>query len=1141
DFTILVLLGAGCLSLLLEFAVNRRTNGEGSWIEGASILAAVGVVVLVTAVNNYQKEQQFRMLQAVSEDVKVRTIRHALEQAVPVRDVLVGDLLLVEAGDILCADGILVAGSDLKVDESHLTGESDDVGKDPYTRPSLLGGSKVLSGFGRMLVTAVGPNSQSGAIAEMVADGKPPASGAAGAGDGLREETLLQQKLAEYATSIGRFGLGAAALAFAAMTARFSFDTFVVEGASWDWSFAQDYLRFFITGVTILVVAVPEGLPLAVTLALAFSVRRMLADQNLVRHLSAAETMGTATVVCSDKTGTLTQNDMVVSKLWLAGHLLPDLKPYTRRERREAHRHQGSKPTQGGLAATGSSGEAAAVAVPDGGAAPRQPPSSLAELVRSTVSAASLGGSGSADDNDALFDSRSSILESVTAGSAAPADVVQLLVESIALNSTANIYSDKDGQERRTGNRTEIALLDLSRLLGANPRSLRRQQRQLAQIPFSSDRKRMTTASLPPGYDPDADVHLCRIYTKGASEILLDRCDYVLGPDGTRRRLRPEEKQRMMADFCQGGQRVLCLAFRDVTLPAEALIPAEVFRTTAGSDSEGSAGSGGSDSPLKAAAMAGVGGDWVWDAGTLHAANSSEDEGGAPQWDSSASLADNLERGLTLLAMVGIEDPLRAEVPAAILQCQASGITVKMLTGDNVATATAIARECGILPPKGASLADWVAAQDAARQVTLAGGGWFPQRDSGSSIIVAKPTEGGILASLSMDSRGREVPLLPAGAAGGAAASGAAGRAAAAAVGAAVGGSPAALANGGAAAVDLLPEGVVMEGPEFRRRVLNADGSINADQFLELWPRLRVLARCSPADKYTIVTGVRSLTQDVVAVTGDGTNDAPALRAANVGFAMNAGTDTAKEAADIVLLDNNFASIVSAVLWGRNVYANITRFLQFQLTINLVAVATAVTGAVVAAESPLTAVQMLWVNLIMDSLASLALATEPPDTRLLAVPPFSQEHEFVDPRTPTVKHIAGQAAYQLAVLYGLIFYAPALLGIPDHSAVQGPSEHYTLVFNTFVFMQLFNQMNARKILDSSDAWEGLANAKWFQCILGSELLLQILIVQFGGSWFHTHPLDAREWAVCVGLGATTLLLREGLRRLPYGRSQPYGS
>jgi Ca2+ transporting ATPase len=300
-----------CLVVLLA-AVNQLVclqPPHPSCILPAFPTTAVCVVVLVTAVNNYQKERQFRMLQAVSSDVTVRAIRNGREVELPVRDVLVGDLLLVETGDILCTDGILVAGCDVKVDESHLTGESDDVPKDPHSRPTLLGGSKVLSGFGRMLVTAVGPNSQSGRIAEMVADGKPTGAAAAAAGmataagDGLREETLLQQKLAEYATSIGQFGLGAAVLATLAMTVRFSFETFVVGQAAWDWAFLQDYLRFFITGVTILVVAVPEGLPLAVTLALAFSVRRMLADHNLVRHLSAAETMGTATVVCSDKTG----------------------------------------------------------------------------------------------------------------------------------------------------------------------------------------------------------------------------------------------------------------------------------------------------------------------------------------------------------------------------------------------------------------------------------------------------------------------------------------------------------------------------------------------------------------------------------------------------------------------------------------------------------------------------------------------------------------------------------------------------------------------------------------------------------------------------------------------------------------------
>ena len=385
---------------------------------------------------------------------------------------------------------------------------------------------------------------------------------------------------------------------------------------------------------------------------------------------------------------------------------------------------------------------------------------------------------------------------------------------------------------------------------------------------------------------------------------------------------------------------------------------------------------------------------------------------------------------MTLVALVGISDPIRPEVPGAIAQCHRAGIDVKMLTGDNAVTAAAIAAQCGILLP-----------------------GF---RRAGAD------------------------------------------------------------------------EYAVMEGPQFRAAVLDAEGRVRRDAFLEVWPRMRVLARCTPADKYTIVTAVRGF-------TGDGTNDAPALSAANVGFAMNSGTQVAKEAADIILMDDNFASTVSAALWGRNVYANVARFLQFQLTINAVAVLTAVGGALTSAESPLSAVQMLWVNLIMDSLASLALATEPPTDDLLDLPPYSQDHQFVDPATPMLKHILGQAVYQLGVVAWLLVAAPGVLGVPAHVPGAGASVHHTLVFNAFVLMQLFNQANARKIADSAGVWEGLCGASLFQIVLASELALQLGIVEWGGEAFSTQPLTAEQWAVCAGFGAGGLALREVLRRVPAER------
>lgn len=292
----------------------------------------------------------------------------------------------------------------------------------------------------------------------------------------------------------------------------------------------------------------------------------------------------------------------------------------------------------------------------------------------------------------------------------------------------------------------------------------------------------------------------------------------------------------------------------------------------------------------------------------------------------------------------------------------------------------------------------------------------------------------------------------------------------------------------------------VMQGEDFRALVCRPDGSINCARFLEVWPHLRVLARCTPQDKLTIVMGARQCTEDIVAVTGDGTNDAPALRAAHVGFAMNQGTDIAKEAADIILLDNNFASIVSAALWGRNVYASITRFLQFQLTTNVVAVVTAVMGSVAHTRSPLTAVQMLWVNLMMDSLAGLALASGTPSTRLLDRKPFGRDHRFLAPGSTSRKHVIGQAVFQLLLMTTLIIGGPSFLGIPPGDTLPRgtPSLHYTIVFNTFVWMQLFNQLNSRLTMDATGLLEGLSNAPLFGAVLSAEAIIQVLIVQVQG-------------------------------------------
>ena len=812
----------------------------------------------------------------------------------------------------------------------------------------------------------------------------------------------------------------------------------------------------------------PEGLPLAVTISLAYSVMKMLKKNNLVRHLGAAEAMATTTVILTDKTGTLTQNRMAVSKLWLSGVNIPHVGQYMAQLQLENTNLRDTSPSS--QRRKGKEGEDAL----------ELSLSMSLDSLDDTKSSSSSDDDESIDDMKMMFSAqlqspvlREHLLECVDSS------IVSLLRQSITANGTANVFIDGNGCLQEIGNRTEIALLQLAHAIAEDPKDSSRstmvavadlssssgrkkiseesenrnrkgekKENVLSQRPFSSERKLMSTLislpappSLSLSVDSSDDGEIkddyewrlstsssassssvvstettaaagasssssssssskpCgRLFIKGAAEIVLELCQWQLDASGEQIPLSPQQRINLLKEFGGGGLRVLCLAYRNVLQEDLAAVQS------------------------------------------------------ALQKNSTTTSTVLPESNLTLISLVGLEDPLRAEVPAAIATCQRAGIAVKMLTGDNVGTAADIAVQCGILStPEFSQFSD----------------------QSGSA---------------------NEMNMH-----------------------------------------------AVMEGQQFRKLVLSSsstdDGnggssSLNRDAFLKIWPKLRVLARCTPADKYTLVSAVHAFTNDRVAMTGDGTNDAPALRAADVGFAMNSGTQVAKEAADIVLLDDTFSSIVTAAVYGRSVFSNVAKFLQFQLTINAVAVIVAVYGAVTAAESPLSAVQMLWVNLIMDSLASLSLATEEPSLSILEQPPFSPNHQFLNPNdSPMVKHVVGQAVYQLGVVSWLLTAtAPAVLRISAHVPGEGPSVNHTLVFNTFVMMQLFNQVNARKINDADDVSEGFTGAHLFLGVLVVETVLQIGIVQFGGTAFSTVPLNVSQWGLCIGFGAGSLLVREVLRR-----------
>ncbi|XP_060766530.1 plasma membrane calcium-transporting ATPase 2 isoform X1 [Neoarius graeffei] len=983
DVTLIILEIAALISLGLSFyqppgggsescgtaqaGAEDEGEAEAGWIEGAAILLSVVCVVLVTAFNDWSKEKQFRGLQSrIEQEQKFQVVRGSQVIQLPVADIVVGDIAQVKYGDLLPTDGILIQGNDLKIDESSLTGESDHVRKSADKDPMLLSGTHVMEGSGRMVVTAVGVNSQSGIIFTLLGAGgeeeekkekkdcSHPSShpiatiatdGAAGANapgnatlvngkmqdgnmennqtkvkkqDGAaamemqplksaeggeaddkekkksnvskKEKSVLQGKLTKLAVQIGKAGLVMSAITVIILVLYFAIDNFVLQKRPWlpecTPIYIQYFVKFFIIGVTVLVVAVPEGLPLAVTISLAYSVKKMMKDNNLVRHLDACETMGNATAICSDKTGTLTTNRMTAVQLYI--------------------------------------GDVHYKTIPD--------PSSV------------------------------------------PPKTLDFLVNAISINSaytTKILPPDKEGGlPKQVGNKTECGLLGLVLELKRDYQTIRNQipEEKLYKVyTFNSVRKSMSTViKLPDGS--------FRMYSKGASEIILKKCSRILNETGEPRVFRPRDRDEMVKKVIEpmacDGLRTICVGYRDFPATPE------------------------------------------------------------PTWDDENIILTDL----TAICVVGIEDPVRSEVPEAIRKCQRAGITVRMVTGDNINTARAIAIKCGIIHP-------------------------------GEDFLC-------------------------------------------------------------------------IEGKEFNRRIRNEKGEVEQERIDKVWPKLRVLARSSPTDKHTLVKGIIDSTlvdqRQVVAVTGDGTNDGPALKKADVGFAMGiAGTDVAKEASDIILTDDNFTSIVKAVMWGRNVYDSISKFLQFQLTVNVVAVIVAFTGACITQDSPLKAVQMLWVNLIMDTFASLALATEPPTESLLMRKPYGRNKPLIS--STMTKNILGHGIYQLIIIFSLLFIGEQLFDIdsgrnaPLHSP---PSEHYTIIFNTFVMMQLFNEINARKIHGERNVFDGILRNPIFCTIVLGTFGIQIVIVQFGGKPFSCSPLDTEKWMWCVFFGLGELVWGQVISTIP---------
>ncbi|CEP07016.1 hypothetical protein [Parasitella parasitica] len=942
DKTLILLAVAAVVSLgvgLYEDIAVPEYDADGNkiagvkWVEGVAIIVAILIVVLVGSINDFQKEKQFRKLNAKKDDRVVKATRDGQTVQISVYDIQVGDVLFLEPGDIVAADGVFIEGHNVRCDESAATGESDAVRKQTFEAcwklhmegqkeqkssssasnllavpsndqpgssissktihpphkslpdPFIISGSKVLEGVCTYLVTGVGVNSYYGRTMMALRTDN--------------ETTPLQEKLNGLAAMIAKLGSAAGLLMLIVLLIRY-FVNWKYDGIpTVPTEIVQQVMGILIVVVTIVVVAVPEGLPLAVTLALAYATQRMLKDNNLVRVLAACETMGNATTVCSDKTGTLTQNKMTI----VAGTL-------------------------------GSSFRFI-----------QDPPADRVDLSDITA-----------------------VAEKV------PAPIIRLISQGISVNSTAFESTSESGEKQFVGNKTETALLQFAKNIGSENFETLRTAWPVEQVfPFSSERKAMATVIRIP-HPTKQGESIWRAHVKGASEILVDNCNQILTLNATKyknpqhdydvktRPLTDEDRNRMgriIQSYATRSLRTIGIGYRDF----ESWPPANGHASKVGAEVE------------------------------------------VPYEDIIQG------QGLTLIGIVGIEDPLRPGVKEAVKACQRAGVFVRMVTGDNVVTAKSIAKQCGIYTPGG----------------------------------------------------------------------------------------------------------VVMEGPVFR--------NLPPSEMDAILPRLQVLARSSPEDKQILVGRLREL-GDIVAVTGDGTNDGPALKLADVGFSMGiAGTEVAKEASSIILMDDNFSSIVKAIMWGRCVNDSVKKFLEFQITVNITAVILTFISAVASHDqkSVLTAVQLLWVNLIMDTFAALALATDPPTEELLERGPESRSSPLITFKM--WKMIIGQAIFQIVVTVVLL-YSDILHYQPDDPILQ------TIVFNTFVFCQIFNEINCRRIDSKLNVFHNIFANKFFMAIFFLCIALQAIIVNFGGAAFQVTRVDGVAWAISLCVGLLSLPIGVLVRLIP---------
>ena len=852
DPLIIILLIAGALSILIScYEYFGLGDGPTVFFEPVGIFVAIMLATGLSFYFEYQADKEFAILNKVNDDEPVEVIRDSNTTLIPRREVVVGDIVIVNTGEEIPADGELMESTLLNVDESTLTGEpmcakttvaSEFDSQATFPSNHVMKGTKVMEGHGIMRVIAIGDHTEQGKVFEAV-----------------QIDNSVKTPLDEQLDGLGRlvaklsYCVGAGII-IGRILMYFLSSSYV----QFEWlPFIAYLLQTLMIAVTLVVVSVPEGLPMAVTLSLAYSMRRMLKTNNLVRKMHACETMGATTVICTDKTGTLTQNQMRVDSLQLYG-----------------------------------------------------------------------------------LDEKSSAV-----------------AESMALNSTAQLDFTEPDCPSVLGNPTEGALLLWLYEHGTDYRELRENSTIVDQLPFNTERKYMATvvdSALMPGRRI--------LYVKGAPEIVFAMCR-TMGEGATRERI-----ENQLLDYQNHAMRTLGFAFQMLDKGDVAISNGRVTATR------------------------------------LH-----------------------------FIGITAIADPVRSDVPDAIKECLDAGINIKIVTGDTPATAREIGRQIGL----------WTTA------------------DSDRNI---------------------------------------------------------------------------MTGPEF--------AALNDEQLLQRVPELKIIARARPMDKKRLVETLQRLNQ-VVAVTGDGTNDAPALRAAQVGLSMGDGTSVAKEASDITIIDNSFSSIGKAVMWGRSLYQNIQRFLLFQLTVNVTACLIVLIGAFMGTESPLTVTQMLWINLIMDTFAAMALASLPPSESVMHDRPRDR-HAFILTR-PMYGEIVGVGAlfFVLLFFFLLVFKHADISSLSDMLSLnylqlfagfgtltfwtEGHLTAYelTLLFTIFVMTHFFYLFNAR-------AFETGRSALHFG---GCKGLLTIVVIIFAGQvlmvetpilqdFFNVVSLSLKDWGTIIIGSSLVLWVRE---------------